>query len=383
MTYADQQAPNGESRDASQQNLQGDIAEGSQQNPRGEIPGAVEQALIEEPPKPVADRAVVYGLIAAALGILAGVAFAVFALRSPDRNGPFDLGLVISDADGLKGHLILNWGEKLGYRLVVEPNDPGRRAEFSLAVSSPPRPLSLDLQLKGPAGSVLCTKTIVLKYDPKHAAALAGSDRGPQAVNAKAVNAVFDKKAQAIDIARLEGLELQREHGQDMFQNDIGQDGQIESVSAEGEIPCSKHAYDRTASWSFSPNFPTLDEQAELLKRQANLHPDANAAPTELSAADKAARAASAARKKAKKKVPDNLASFAIEGDDELVGYDPSKGLIETSTRKTFVIDKTSGAFNAAAWEDVPANIHYKCDLKDACTLSRRGATVLYARLMR
>jgi hypothetical protein len=81
--------------------------------------------------------------------------------------------------------------------------------------------------------------------------------------------------------------------------------------------------------------------------------------------------------------VPENLATFAIEGDDGLIGYDPSKGIIETGASKAFLIDRANGAFNAATWEGVPANIHYKCDLKAACTLSRRGATVLYARLMR
>lgn len=383
MTDANQQASNGEIADAGQQNLQGEIAEGSQQHPSGVIPGADEQTRIGEPPEPVANRALVYAAFAVALGILVGIAFAAIALRPHGRSGPYDLGLAISNTDGLKGHLFLNWDEKLGYRLVVEPSDPGRHAEFSLAVGSPPRPLSFDIQLKDSAGSMLCSKTIVLKYDPRQAATLAASDKGPQALNASAGNVPPDQKAQAIDIARLEGLELQREHGQDIFQNDIGQDGQSESISSQGEIPCSKQAYERTTSWSFTSDFPTLDEQAELLKRQADLRAGASTSSTELSTADKAAKAASAARKKARKRVPEDFLAFAIEGDDELVGYDPSKGLAETSSRKTFIIDKTNGAFNAATWEDVPANIHYKCDLKAACTLSRRGATVLYARLMR
>jgi hypothetical protein len=364
--------------DANQQASNGEITDGSQPHASGVISGVVQQAPIAEPPEPGENRTFVYAAIAVTLGILAGVVFAAIALRPHAPNGPNDLGLVISNADGLKGHLILNWGEKLAYRLVIEPSDPGGLAEFSLAITSPPHPLSIDIQLKNHPGSVLCTKTILLKYDPGQSAALAASDSGPQTVHASAGNVSPDQKAQAIDIARLETLELQREHGQDIFQNDIGQNGQSESITSQGEIPCSRQAYERTASWSFSSNFPTLDEQAELLKRQTNLRADASSA-----AANKAASAATAARKKAKKKAPVDFLAFAIEGDDELVGYDPSKGLIETSTRKAFIIDKTNGPFNAAAWEDVPANIHYKCDLKAACTLSRRGATVLRARLMK
>jgi hypothetical protein len=364
--------------DTNQQASNGDITDGSEQHPSGALPGADQRPPIDEVPEPAEKPTFVFAAIAVALGILAGVVFAAIALRPHAPNGPNDLGLIISNTDGLKGHLILNWGEKLGYSLVIEPNDPGQLAEFSLAITSPPRPLSIDIQLKNYPGSVLCTKTILLKYEPGQPAALAPANSGSQTVHTNSGNVSLDQKAQANDIAQLEALELQREHGQDIFQNDIGQDGQTESVTSQGEIPCSRQAYEHTVSWSFSSNFPTLDERTELLKRQADLRADASVA-----VANKAASAASAARKKAKKKAPEDFLAFAIEGDDELVGYDPAKGLIETSTRKTFIVDKTNGAFNTAAWGDIPANIHYKCDLKAACTLSRRGATVLYARLMK
>ena len=75
--------------------------------------------------------------------------------------------------------------------------------------------------------------------------------------------------------------------------------------------------------------------------------------------------------------------TFAIEGDDELVGYDPSKGVIQTSARKVFVVSAATNSNTSAEWQDGPANIHYKCDLNANCTLSRRGAAVLYAQLKR
>jgi len=51
--------------------------------------------------------------------------------------------------------------------------------------------------------------------------------------------------------------------------------------------------------------------------------------------------------------------------------------------RKFFVVGKMSGGITAVKWQDVPANIHYRCDLHAACTLTRSGAAVLYARLGR
>lgn len=88
-----------------------------------------------------------------------------------------------------------------------------------------------------------------------------------------------------------------------------------------------------------------------------------------------------ASHRKAKKKELDVPARFAIEGDDELVGYDTSKGVIQTSARKTFLVTVTSVGGTSSAWQEWPANIHYKCDLNSSCTLTRRGGAVLYAQL--
>jgi hypothetical protein len=188
MTGENLQASNGERADAGQQNPHGELADGSQLHPSGAILGATQQDPIDEAPQQVANQAFVYASTAVALGLLVGVAFAFIALRSSGQSGPRDLGPVISDAEGLKGHLILNWDEKSKHHLVVEPSDPARHAEFSLAVSSPPRALSFNIQLKDLAGSLLCTKNILLKYDPRKAAALADLDGRPQAVHASPGN---------------------------------------------------------------------------------------------------------------------------------------------------------------------------------------------------
>ena len=123
--------------------------------------------------------------------------------------------------------------------------------------------------------------------------------------------------------------------------------------------------------------------QAELVKPQAATPADANTSPGELPAAQTPSdpQPVPSSHKKARRKDLDGPARFAIEGDDELVEYDPSRGVIQTSARKTFLVSRTTVGGNSSAWQDGPANIHYKCDLNAACTLPRSGAAVLYAQL--
>jgi hypothetical protein len=348
VTEAAEQAPHGETADVTQRHVSRPPTYSAQEFPSVESPAPSSKPIF------------VVAAVVIAFGLMLGVLFAtVLSHPTTSQTGPRDLPPLISNADGLKGHLTLHWDEKLQYRLVVEPSDPVQKPEFSVAVSSPPRPLSVDIQLKDSAGTVLCSKAILLKFEPGQAAALAG------------------RNARASESPASQARELEREHGQDVFQNNVGRDGQSESISVLGQLPCSMQAYQRTTSWSFSPDFLTLDQQAALLKRQQDLQARANAVPDEL------ADNAYSTRKKAKKKDPQEFGSFAVEGDDELVGYDPSKGLIQTSARKTFIIERVSGDGNAARWGDVPANVHYKCDMNDSCTLTRSGAVLLYARLNR
>lgn len=372
MTDETQQASDAVSTDAAQ-TPQAEITDGSQLPPSGSATGAVHQFPSAEstgsPGKPIA----IFAAIAIALGLMVGVLFATVLSRASSRGGPRDLAPIISSADGLKGSLTLHWDGKLGYRLVVEPSDPEQKPAFSIAVSSPPRPLSFGIQLKDAAGSVLCSKVVLLKFDPSQTAAFAPSGSGLRLVKAST-----SQRSKGTDPSASEAEEVQREQGQDIFQNDTGRYGQSDSISVLGQIPCSLQAYQRTTSWSLSPDFLTLDEQAALLKHHTDLLAASNASPPD----DSADNAASSARRKAKKKEPVQFKAFAIEGDDELVAYDSSKGLIETNA-KTFIIQRVSGDGNTAKWSDMPANVHYKCDMNAACTLTRSGAVLLYAKLAR
>jgi hypothetical protein len=377
MTEETQQDSTSVIADAGQQDPQSGIADQSQPHPGAAIAEAAPPPP-ETPSAPLALNSIyIYAAGAAVLGILVGVVVAFIALGPASHNSPYDLGSIVSNADGLTGHLILTWNQKFGYQLVVEPNDPVRRDGFSLAASSAPRPLSIDIQLKDSRGAVLCGKTILLKFDPRRAAAVAASGNGTQA--ATDANASAYRVTEALDIAQAEAQELTREHDQDVFQNNPGRDGQTDSLSAQGEMPCSRQVFDHATSWNFSPNFLTIDQQAELQNRLAGQ----SGVSINTSAEPPADETPETPRRKARKKAPVTPPAYAIEGDDELVAFDFTKGMIETSGRRFFAIDKLSVGNNLSAWQDVPANIHYRCDLNSLCIIKRAGAGAIYGRLRR
>jgi hypothetical protein len=312
----------------------------------------------------------VYAAAGVGLGILFGIVFAVVIWQMNHTEGRYDLGLFTSSAAGLKGHLWIEWDKKVTYRLTIEPSDPDYKAGFAHAVARSPRPLSIQVHLEDFQGFALCSREIVLKYDARNAEALAASTPDSQALETDAINLPADRPGQTVDFAQLDAQEAARERDHEVFQNQIGPDGQITGLNAHGEIPCSKSAYEKAVNWSFAPNFPSLAEQDQWLKRQRELQ-DAAAHP---SAHAPAAR---------KKKTTVQLLPFTIEGDDSIVEFDVAQGVIATRGRKTFFIDKAAGAAADSAWQDFPVSIHYRCDQSSNCSLMHSGLGGLRVRLKR
>lgn len=174
-----------------------------------------------------------------------------FAARGEEAagspRGPRDQGSVQAIAAGLSGRLATDWRDGARYRLSIEPADASLLPGFAMAVTSSPRPLSIGFELLDSAGAVLCGQNAVLRFDAARAAIEnAGGDSGA--------------------IARLEAQELAREHGHDLFENVIGDNGQIAAIDVQGKMPCSQHALESAASWTFAADFPSVAEQAELLR---------------------------------------------------------------------------------------------------------------------
>jgi hypothetical protein len=313
----------------------------------------------------------VYATTGVCLGILVGVVIATYLWHLENPEGPFDLGSSSSSAVGLRGHLYTKWDKKLQYRLAIDPAEQEQQAGFALAIANSPRPLSIAIQLQDDKGFVLCSKEILLKFDARNAAALAAPTPDSQANNTAAGTILNEQLEQGIDLAQLEAQEPARELDKDIFQNQFGKDGQIAAIYAQGEIPCSAKAYEKTFSWSFSSNFPSLAEQDELLKREKE---------TKANAARLAAAALAAPRKRIPKPAI-KLSPFSLEGDDAIVELDASRGFIETSGRKIFFFDKTGGQGADSKWQEYPVSIHYKCDRISNCTLTHSGLGALRTKL--
>jgi hypothetical protein len=232
----------------------------------------------------------------------------------------------------------------------------------------------------------LCGQNIVLKYDARKAAAFAAARAQSPAAKSHGRKVTSEQDNQPIDFDKLDAQEAERERGKDIFQNQIGPNGQIESIRSQGEIPCPAIAYGSVAHWSFTSNFPDVDEQNELLQRRANAPTPSSKTPATGKGAKMNAASPSskppATGKGAETSATGKPAYLSIEGDDAIVGYDAATGAIETGAGKTFLMDRTSGEADAIRGRDFPINIHYKCDQTTAdCTLSHAGEVLLHAKL--
>jgi hypothetical protein len=288
-----------------------------------------------------------------ALGILVGIFFAG-VIRRMQTPGRYDLGIVSAETQGLKGHLYTEWNQNLDYHLSVEPDYSEHEDGFANAVNHSPRPLSIGIQLKNSKGQVVCSDSVLLKFDTHPVAA-------PPAPNADPAIAAADLAAQEAANARLDAQELERERGKHVFQNGQNRDGEVDAIHSQGEIPCSRKAYDSIVTWSLAPDFPTLAEQEDWL------HPLVAPEPPKMVEVPK---------KLARKPVAKPF-SFFVEGDDTIAGFDSSTGTIETGSGRAFLIDKTGPAAAAIKSLDYPVPIHYKCDQFNGCSIARHGAAVM------
>jgi hypothetical protein len=303
-------------------------------------------------------------------------------------TGAKDLGTVDSSAVGLKGHLTTKWDNGLGYNFVIEPDTPGRQAGFAAMASNPMRPATVTIQIKNSYGVVMCSQYVLLKFDPRKAAAIeepiAEQPTGKRETKAAAAKEAEREADREADLDRQETDEANREQGKSFFQVNTGPSGTVDSISSQGQIPCPQSVYESMGYWSFLPDFPTPDEQADWAERSARAHShaettvDANtvAAPTD-------APTASTRNKRAPNKAAGAADTFSIAGDDSIVEYDPASGRIGTRAGKVFSIERTGTAAHAMEGYDLPVKIHYSCDQTAACTLTRGGTVVAHARLSR
>jgi hypothetical protein len=346
-------------------------------------PAEVVEAIEKSPTRSSTKMVVALGVGLGVLSALAVVAFVLMPGKSADAS--YDMGSVTSTTTGLKGLLVTNWGDRLDYKLTIEPSDPGQLDAFVTAVSDPPQPISVDLELKDVSGKVLCNTPILMKYDPLKKIPNVVT-REPSTGDAKAKNAKVDEAVQtqaevdqALNNARLVGQELSREHGKDIFQPVNGDDGQIASISAQGTLPCTKKQYQNAASWAFLTNFPSILQPAGPQDSDTSNDLEAfGVGPGRNSANAKAISARNALRR-----VPIPNSHFSVEEDDALVGFQATTGIAETRAGKSFLVEKRDLVASSLKGVELPIPIHYRCDQLGACALAGLNSGIQRAWLER
>jgi hypothetical protein len=326
-----------------------------------------------------------YVALAAGLGVLTSLAIVAFVLLpGKPADSSYDMGSVTSTSNGLKGHLVTNWGVQLGYKLTIEPSDSAQLDAFSTAVTNPSQPISVSLQLKDVSGTVLCDTAILLKYDPlRDIPNVVASDAmgGAKKKNAKIDESLQTQAEvdQALNKARVLSKELDREHGRDIFQPVAGEDGQISTIAAQGTIPCTKKQYQSAASWAFVTNFPSVLQPAG----PQNSDTSDNLESFGGGPGRKSGNSNSSAERNAARRTPLPNSHFSLEQDDALVGFQPATGVVETRGGKSFLVEKRELVASSLKGMDLPIPIHYRCDQLGACSLAGLNAGIQRAWLER
>lgn len=309
-----------------------------------------------------------FSILYIGLPILAVAVIVLFLFSRPKtKSDSDDLGAGIFNASGLRGHLVTRWQGKAVYQLQIEPIDPRENAGFELVTGNPPEPIYINIRVLDSSGFALCGTEVLLPFNPGRTTPQVASGSDTQAKKSPADRVSRDLAARPAELQIRQALEQDRERGKDMFQKQIGSDGQISAINAQGVLPCSADQYKHFDYWDFSTNFPTLEEQDKLLNHSRGM------------AAQTASEERRAAKRKAAKK---GQSAYYIEGDDRITGFDASNGALETAMKRTFYIARKSEQATAAAWAANYSQLHYKCDQHAICALTRAGTSaVLSARL--
>ncbi len=265
-----------------------------------------------------------------ALAVLFSVLITMIVLKKQEPEQPFiDLGTNHIASAGLGGRLIAKWDGSAEYELHIDPLVPAQIGGFAAVAANPPRPISIDLHFKDMSGSVVCQKEILLPIDP-------AGQANPQQV---------------------QPLVPTKTAGGDIVQNVTASDGQIDEIVINGQLPCPAKSYKSLASWDFVSSFPLVAEQEDWMRHEQGIE------------AELRRRAAEA---RAKALIPNIRPLPApIEGDDVIVFDNPSKGTVETKAGRVFFIGKDGLRGHAPGWQIFPATVHFRCDIKATCTLTR------------
>ena len=299
------------------------------------------------PPPPTPTQAVfernktlLMAIAGGAAVVLIMVLIAWTVMRKDEPPAYIDLGSSNITAAGLQGRLVARWLGSAAYEFRIDPVSTTQLAGFSAVVDDPPYPLSVNIRFKA-AANIVCQKQILLPFNQRPLA----------------------------DPDHPETIQPQKTFDGDTVQNVVSASGKIAEIVISGPMNCPLKEYKLLEGWDFSSNFPNISEQNDWLRR------------LETALADERRRVA---QERARALIPKSIPLAApIEGDDIIVSDNPSRGTVETSTGKTFYIGRDALRAAPTGWQVFPVSIHFHCDTRSFCTLTRPSAsTSLSARLV-
>ncbi|HVC47870.1 MAG TPA: hypothetical protein VND90_11535 [Terracidiphilus sp.] len=307
------------------------------------------------PIKKSPERGSEYTMLLIGFAVLVVVAIGIYFLKQPKAAPPgADLGQAVFNAGGLRGHLVTRWEGNAVYKLEIEPIDPTYAAGFAYAAAHPPRPIEFNLRILDASGFALCSTQVLLPFDPSTVpseSASLPSGRGKKAQEARAA-------AKQADLQARQTQETQRESGHDVLQEKLGNDGSVASLYTQGALRCTSDQYAHFDYWDFNTNFPTVQEQHDLMTHKSQRQAELSRAQHE------------AARRKAQRMLE---SAFYVEGDVRVNTWDQAAGMLGSGAGKSFYVAKASDRPIAAGWASNGTLIHYKCDQHGICVLTQSG----------
>lgn len=285
--------------------------------------------------------------LAALVGVLGMLGVLAFPMLMPKPKPPalyVDLGNRRFDPAGLSGRLIVRWEGSAKYELYIDPVDQEQADGFQTVAVNPPHPLSVQIQLLDAEDVVACQKEVV--FPPPL----------PAGTPIDATQALQPKTTTTGDVV----------------QDIAGSDGQVGEITVSGPLPCSINTYRQLAGWEFTTNFPTVADQEGPLRHSLVLGSPGSSSHSHSTSGWRGIAY-----------VFQRL-SAPIEGDDVIVGDNPTKGIVDTSGGRVFLVSAAGWRTRTADWQIFPAAVHFRCDKAGACTLTRVSSrTILQARLIK
>ena len=278
-------------------------------------------------------------LAIATIGCLGLAIIAIWSLNQGPPPPPYvDLGNSSVANSGLSGDLVARWTGKANYLFYINPLSSDDLAGFAAVAANPPRQIMFTIHLKDQSGITICEKEIVFPFEAPEGGSAVPTQGPPQRT--------------------MDGDEISYDHGDH---------GEIVRIEMKGPMSCSEKFYDHIAAWDFTSTYPVRGDQNDWVKNLEKV----TTKPVS-----------------SKKRTPPGplyrLLPAPIDGDDVIVGDNPTRGTVETRAGRQFFVGPGGLSTRGQGWGFFPAAFHFHCDVKANCTLTRAGASAaVTARLMK